>query len=514
MIVLYHNGARAVKVISNENKILTCNKNAKLSIVLSQLAFQYPGSKIIWCNEKLESNLNLETINTIFHHDKMMLSYNPEGTEFLGRKIGYIDDSPFIKIKKEVSYPTWQMSSLVGAIHASVLVEIDKKIKLDSDFDYYLTSIAKLCMPLGLLCYSQPKLLFETKIRLISKPSNLILFRFVKQHYKTRWIFLLFLNLMISEFKFPLLSLLSSFTFKNRNNNNINLDSIKVNSSLQGTNSETIDVIIPTIGRKQYLYDVLKDLSQQTHLPKNVIIVEQNPLIESVSELDYLTSEDWPFVIKHTFTHQAGACNARNVALNQVESEWLFFADDDIRIENLFIESAFDLISKYKNKAATFNCLQVNEKSAYKEIFQWSTFGSGCSIVKSEVVEKLRFDTKYEFGFGEDSDFGMQIRNRGCDILYFPVPLILHLKAPIGGFRIKPDLVWNNLKIKPKPSPTVSLYKILNQTKEQQKGYQIVLFFKYYKKQSIKNPVRYFFNFKKQWKQSLYWANELIRKSE
>ena len=75
MIVLYHNGARAVKVISNENKILTCNKNAKLSIVLSQLAFQYPDSKIIWCNEKLESNLNLEDINTIFHHDKMMFGY-------------------------------------------------------------------------------------------------------------------------------------------------------------------------------------------------------------------------------------------------------------------------------------------------------------------------------------------------------------------------------------------------------------------------------------------------------
>ena len=33
------------------------------------------------------------------------------------------------------------------------------------------------------------------------------------------------------------------------------------------TNLPSIDVIIPTIGRKDSLYDVLKDLSVQTHSP-------------------------------------------------------------------------------------------------------------------------------------------------------------------------------------------------------------------------------------------------------
>ncbi len=56
-----------------------------------------------------------------------------------------------------------------------------------------------------------------------------------------------------------------------------------------------IDVLIPTIGRKPFLYDVLKDLSKQTILPKNVIIIEQNPLAGSTSELDYLQDKNWPF---------------------------------------------------------------------------------------------------------------------------------------------------------------------------------------------------------------------------
>jgi hypothetical protein len=67
------------------------------------------------------------------------------------------------------------------------------------------------------------------------------------------------------------------------------------------TSQVTIDVIIPTIGRKKFLYDVLKDLSVQTHLPKNAIIVEQNPTQGSQSELDFINNETWPFTNQALF---------------------------------------------------------------------------------------------------------------------------------------------------------------------------------------------------------------------
>jgi len=118
----------------------------------------------------------------------------------------------------------------------------------------------------------------------------------------------------------------------------------------------------------------------------------------------------------------------------------------------------------------------------------------------------------YEFGFGEDGDFGRQLRNHGVDVLYFPEPEILHLKAPMGGFRTKPILAWHSDPVQPKPSPTVMLYQILHQTKEQISGYKTILFFKYYKHQKIKNPVKYYINFQKQWKRSVFWANELNKK--
>jgi GT2 family glycosyltransferase len=510
MIVVLHKNNQITSIFSKENATITFDKNKTIAEGILDIALRFQESKIVWCHENAKEQLDLEVIESFFHHNKMLFSYNPNENSYLGTKIGYVEDTPFIKINKKVQYPTWQMSSLVGAIHASVLLEIKCKIKLDSNFDYYLNSIAKVCMPLGLLCYSEPKLLRESETKISIDPaSTFTLFKFVKQHYKARWVFLLFLNLMIYEHKFLIAALIYSFFYKNRNQKNIFLDAIAVSSSLKVVNENTVDVIIPTIGRKKHLYDVLQDLAQQTHLPQNVIIVEQNPLENSVSELDYLQKETWPFVINHNFTHQAGACNARNIALGHAKSEWVFLADDDIRIDPNFIFETLKTVKKTGATAVTLRCYLREEKKVFHSIFQWTTFGSGCSFVKSDNLKELKFNTSFEFGFGEDADFGMQLRNQGCDILYLPEPSILHLKAPMGGFRSKSILKWQNDKIQPKPSPTVVLFKLLHLSSEQLFGYKTMLFFKFYKVQKIKNPLGYYKNFQKQWKQSLFWANEL-----
>ena len=115
----------------------------------------------------------------------------------------------------------------------------------------------------------------------------------------------------------------------------------------------------------------------------------------------------------------------------------------------------------------------------------------------------------FEHGFGEDTDFGVQLRNKGVDIIYYPKVMLTHLKAPIGGFRFKRSHPWENEVIQPKPSPTVLLNWLFNNTKYQLLGYKTILFFKFYKDQDLKNPITYYRKFKKQWKQSVYWANKL-----
>lgn len=511
MIVVYHNNNCITRVESIGGKTILFDRKKTIAYGLMQLAIQFPAETLVWCNEDFQEQVILNAISGLLHHQKMMLSYDPSESNYLGREIGYVEESPFINVNKKVAYPTWQMSSLVGVVYASVLLAFKDKIKLEANFNYYLNSIAKVGMPLGLLCYSEPKLLIETPRKVASKVSVFTLFKFVKQHYKTRWLVLLLLNLLVYEFRFPILAFLYALIFRDRNKLSISLEGIIVQSSREVLQQATMDVIIPTIGRKKYLYDVLLDLSKQTHLPINVIIVEQNPQENSISELDYLHTVKWPFIIKHTFTHQAGACNARNLALCQVQSEWVFMADDDIRIDFDFIKKGFEVATSFGTDAITFGCYeaQYKNKSKLNYNMQWSSFGSGCSIVKIKEIEKLRYNNALEFGYGEDTDYGLQLRNKGKDIVFAPIPEILHLKAPMGGFRTKSKLKWQEDTIQPKPSPTVLLCKLLHQTTEQIFGYKTILFFKYYKYQSIRNPYTYYLSYKKQWERSLYWAHKL-----
>lgn len=513
MIIVYHQNNKIVKVGATTKNVYSENKSIAKNLI--EIAKQFPQDLIIWSHISLEPHLNIEKIDEIFHQEKIMASYNLSPNNFISDTIGYVDSSPFLKINKEVSYPTWMMSSNVGGIHASVLLLLKNQIQIDADFDYFLNSIARLGMSKGLLCYSNPKLLKDcSQIFPKHKENKSLLFRFVKQHYKTRWIFLLFLNLFLYKRTLVVFAFLMSFFYKKRGLKIDTFHEIKAESNNKVIEKGTIDVIIPTIGRKKYLYDTLKDISFQTFLPTSIIIVEQNPVQDSITELDYIVNEDWPFQIKHIFTHQTGACNARNLALKEVKSEWVFMADDDIRIKSDFLEKTFEIIRKEGFEQITLGCYQPDYPldKKIKQKFQWGGFGSGCSMVKAENIKTLTYNMSFEFGYGEDSDFGMQLRNLGHDILYSPKPEILHIKAPIGGFRTKHILAWADEKIKPKPSPTVMLNKILNFTQEQIEGYRTVLFFKYYKVQKIRNPLRYYSNYKKQWSKSQYWASKLNSK--
>jgi GT2 family glycosyltransferase len=509
LIIVYHINSKIADIETVDGLKIEFNINISIAKALTLLAKKYPDSKIVWCDWNYKEALNVKEINNLCHHDKLMLSFCPGTTNYFDERLGYVDESLFIKVNKKVSFPTWQMSSIVGVIQASILIEISNKISFNSNLSYYLSSLSKLCMPLGLLCYSEPKLLKENKTSFVTKNSNYILFRFVKQHYKLRWVFLLFFNITLYERKSLFLPFLVSFFYAKRNNSTINLEEIKVKSNRKIVDNKTIDVIIPTIGRKKYLYDVLWDLSKQTLLPTSVIIVEQNPNADSKSELNFLYSESWPFQVKHTFTHQAGACNARNLALNLVLSEWVFLADDDNRFESNLLEEIFSKIEQYGNGSVTTSYPQKSEANLNRNVIQSLTFGAGNSFVKNEFLNRVKFNMGYEFGYGEDNDFGMQLRNQGIDVLYLPKPQILHLKAPMGGFRIKPTLKWQNDEILPKPSPTIMLYQIMHNSRQQVLGYKTILFFKYYKHQEIKNPIRYFVNFKKQWHQSTFWAKKL-----
>ncbi|MCL7764215.1 glycosyltransferase family 2 protein [Polaribacter sp. Z014] len=513
MIVLFHDGVKPIKYKDTATKEeVFCNEKT-IQKSLYKLSETYSNELLIWCHEDLSANINYKDIKSIFHHQLIFASYNVGSVGVISKDIGYVDQHCFINVKREVQYPTWLMSGDIGGAYAAVIKQSQEIVLISQSFGLYLSSFAKLSMPKGLFCYATPQLLkgdFEN-VKIESAIKNRLSFKFVRRHYKIEWVFILFFSLMYHQKKIYLGNLLMSLFVKRKLGNKISFKNVQVLSTKKKIDKElfTVDVLIPTLGRKEHLYNVLKDLSKQTVLPEKVIIVEQNGLESSVSELDYLNN-NWPFKIDHTFIHQLGACNARNIALSKVTSNWVFFADDDIRFDNDLLQKSFGYINDFGMSSFSISCLQKGEIESNKTHFQWGGFGTNASLVESKYIKDCTFKPEHEFGYGEDNDFGMQLRNKGCDNLYIPYVKMLHLKAAIGGFRAKVHPKWEKEQVQPKPSPTVMAYNLKHITKEQLKGYKLLLFLKFYNRQTIKNPFKYLKSFKQRWNISVKWATKLM----
>ncbi|MFY0604292.1 MAG: glycosyltransferase family 2 protein [Flavobacteriaceae bacterium] len=506
MLVCIHEHNKVVAIFDHESQASIPIESTDILKSLFLISRNFSNRIIIWAEKSIEEYIAYDYIKASFNIKNKMISYGE--VFYVSDRIGYVEDSPFLKVSKSVCYPTWLMSGTIGAIHASELLKYKDIIK-SNEFDYALNSIAKLGMPKGLFCYSNPKLLNNEKIKCPQeKISTLSLFKFVKQHYKWVWVWILFLNFILHERKVNLVAILYTLFFKKINTNFKH--HLKAVETFSIDKLPSIDVILPTIGREECLYDVLKDLALQTHLPEKVIIIEQNPEINSSSKLAYLKTEKWPFKICHNFTHQTGACNARNMALKLVTSEFVFLGDDDNRFGETLIENALKFMLEYNVNVFTTTYLQEHEKQVSKDFIQWPTFGAGNSFMKTSLIKKVSFDLGFEFGYGEDADYGAQLRNIGEDIIYNPLINILHLKAPIGGFRTKMKQKWDGEKILPKPSPTVLLNYLKNRTDFQVLGYKTILFLKFYTKQPIKNPFKYRQMMRKRWNKSVYYANQLL----
>lgn len=495
-----------VEVIDLEaNQAISIPEKVPLKALL-YLAKNKPECILVWCDMLLKAYLNINYIKSIFHLKNTMFSY--ASNHYFLNRIGYIEDGPFLNVNKKVKYPTWLMSSNVGAIFSTYLLKFEGKIDLNKTFDFALNAIAKLGMPKGLFCYSAPELLTKSiHLKTPKRASTLELFKFVKSHYKSIWHVLLLVNIIIYERKWPVLAFLRTLFIKQKQL--VTTFNLELMRHTKADDDVTIDVIIPTMGRKQYLYNVLVDLSQQTVLPEKVIILEQNADVNSNSELHYISNQHWPFKITHKFIHQTGVCNARNLALQQVTANYVYLADDDNRFNNNLLETIIKNMQSYKLDVITMSYLQANEVETRKKPLQWSTFGAGSSVVHSKYLNNVAFKKALEFGYGEDVDFGMQLRWLGADVIYFPELSIRHLKAPIGGFRSPFKQVWENESIQPKPAPTVMLSRMCYNTKAQLLGYKTTLFIKFYKLQPIKNPFKYYNVFKKQWQASQFWAKHL-----
>ena len=276
--------------------------------------------------------------------------------------------------------------------------------------------------------------------------------------------------------------------------------------SLKG--EPTVSYIIPTMYRAGYTLQLLKDLNEQTLMPKEVIVIDATPLDPS-GELPYIP-ENYKFNLIAKNQETKGSCNARNESIDLCSGEYIIFGDDDIRIPQNFIENHIRFIQTYNADAC--NGLDIRAEHHTDDLTHLTkrlidlelipkkagvamSFSNANSCVKRSLVLKLNGnDANFDGGYGEDSDFGFRLLKNGVVVLNNPYAVNLHLKPPSGGYRFwgsQAALLGKKRKrqpwelghpigfIRPVPSPTImyGLYK--NNDARQRKEYKIKYFLRY-----------------------------------
>ncbi len=257
--------------------------------------------------------------------------------------------------------------------------------------------------------------------------------------------------------------------------------------SLNGTieGAPKVSYVVPTMNRQEIMVQLLGDLSQQTYLPYEVIVVDATQ--EGCDRTIY-SKNDYPFDLRVVWQEEKGSCRQRNVGIAISRGDYILFGDDDLRLPPEFIANHVRFLQTRKVDAATGldiragNHLENLSDLARREKTYPNRWLSGVSmymsnsnaiVARQKVLDCIGNDLNYEGGYGEDNDFGLMLIKSGTLLLHNPHALLLHLKPPVGGYRTwgqqakvtgtaRKQLPWELgepvKRIKPLPAPTVMYY--------------------------------------------------------
>jgi glycosyltransferase involved in cell wall biosynthesis len=242
---------------------------------------------------------------------------------------------------------------------------------------------------------------------------------------------------------------------------------------------DKISVVTPTLNRATEIAELLENLSCQTVLPAELIIVDGAPEAESRT-LDVISEHDaLPFLVNY-IKHDGGTAVQRNIGVEAAKGDFIAFIDDDIRLEPDFFECILEVFSSdsqetvggvagyivnqyldpkksihwrwYRrlNLYTTYEPGRYDYESGYpinrylrpphKGLVEIDFMGSNCAVWRRKVLESgLRFDNFF-WGYGmlEDTHFALRAR-RHWKLLECGTARCQHLHSPSG--RENPRLV-------------------------------------------------------------------------
>lgn len=229
-------------------------------------------------------------------------------------------------------------------------------------------------------------------------------------------------------------------------------------------------VAIPTYNREEDLNNCLNSILNQTLLPYEILIIDDGDLSKDFINIEnnkFLAKNiDFIYYKKNHKIERRGSSESRNKIIELVNNNIFFILDDDLILDNNFLEKIinvwrrnknekligvgglirnnrkknriekiynfiFCLTSKYKwdvNEVA----FQVWDEEVRQNTFGYYSHGGVCSYNR-KLAKKLGFTV---FGGGrtalEDVDFCLRAKNKGYNFIFNPNAKVVHNESLIG----------------------------------------------------------------------------------
>lgn len=194
-----------------------------------------------------------------------------------------------------------------------------------------------------------------------------------------------------------------------------------------------ISVIIPTYKPQDYIWKCLDSLTKQTFHNRSIeIIIVLNGCCEPwKTELEsYISANMSSLNVKFVQIDQGGVSNARNLAIEMAEGEYVTFIDDDDYVSPRYLEGLYELASEDTVSLCypfAFNDTEPEKQlSNYKMTIQYGQvycdaklpyqkarkfFSGPCmKLIPRSIIADRRFDVNFKNG--EDSLFMFLISDK------------------------------------------------------------------------------------------------------
>src|SRR5262249_25232201 len=105
-----------------------------------------------------------------------------------------------------------------------------------------------------------------------------------------------------------------------------------------------VSVVLPTFGRYRYVAEVLDDVRRQSVPVHQVLVADGNPSEERQPEV----YEDFPDLpLEVLWIDRPGTCVSRNECLRRATGDYIWFVDDDSRLETRNLEQHLRVLAAY-----------------------------------------------------------------------------------------------------------------------------------------------------------------------